>query len=659
MDESKPENPLVRLEQTFTGYVASLQARKGSIVGRMLLNRGAVDELAVNDLYNRLIESPFDLDASSELSADSIFVAFEKFLNIAWREQMGPIMTIQALDTLQERMNKQVPGNFADFVNYMFGDMAPQNRRAFTALIKLLADLLEGCSNDSDRGAITVAFAELLVVDGTAHNYINLLDRLVEDCDRIFEDTSFGANLHPGGSAYESMNSTTRSTKSHTGSLTSNTSSIRRKFGLDSLLRQNSKNEDRPSVWRTLSKHTRNPATGDVSQTASLSRATASRTRSIDMGYPGPNKLKRPNARDRPPLAGAFDDLQRPGSSHKLESRLETIGEPDHEAAAHKTPKKKRRSSLSDLRSLMAAASLGDPAEDTSILPLSINKQISEKFNSTPRAKSPTPSRIPVSPNTQSLRVPRPQKENLSLADIFQPSPSTAGTEKRPTRGHHSKNFSTSQIPTLKPARSGLGSGGESPTRPSLSPTKTGSSGRLRLQSPQKLRERLQTEKQAVDEVDASLKSELSKIAEEMSRVNNGLGDRTGTVDLRRLTQSVTALEERVPTMLGELNERHAAIQRDMESTLKASEAKVKAIDQLYREATAENELLYEKFNSELGKIVKALRGKGREDKEELVSKLREQSEESAKTKRENARLRREVISLRTALKGEAAADGA
>ncbi|KAM0324938.1 hypothetical protein ACHAQA_007905 [Verticillium albo-atrum] len=656
MDDGKPENPLVRLEQTFTGYVASLQARKGSIVGRMLLNRGAVDELAVNDLYNRLIESPYDLDASSELSADSIFVAFEKFLNIAWREQMGPIMTIQALDTLQERMNKQVPGNFADFVNFMFGDMAPQNRRAFTALIKLLADLLEGCSNDSDRGAITVAFAELLVIDGTAHNYINLLDRLVEDCDRIFEDTSFGANLHPGGSAYESMNSTTRSAKSHTGSLTSNTSSIRRKFGLDSLLRQNSKNEDRPSVWRTLSKHARNPATGDVSQTASLSRATASRTRSIDMGYPGPNKLKRPNSRDRPPLAGAFDDMQRPGSSHKLETRLETIGEPDNEATAAKTPKKKRRSSLSDLRSLMAAASLGDPTDDTSILPLSINKQTSEKFNSTPRAKSPTPSRIPVSPNTQSLRAPRLQKENFNLADVFQPSAST-GAEKRP-RGH-SKNFSTSQIPTLKPARSGLGNGGDSPTRPSLSPTKTGSSGRLRLQSPQKLRERLQTEKKAVDEVDASLKSELSKIAEEMSRVNNGLGDRTGTVDLRRLTQSVTALEERVPTMMSELNERHAAIQHDMDTTLKASEAKVKAIDQLYKEATAENELLYEKFNTELGKIVKALRGKGREDKEELVTKMREQSEEAAKTKRENARLRREVISLRTALKGEVAADGA
>ena len=124
------------------------------------MNRTTVDELAVNDLYNRLIESPFDLEASAELSVNVIFSAFEKFLNIAWREQMGHIMTKQALDTLQERLNRQVPGNFADFVNFIFGDMAPQNRRAFTALIKLLADLLEGCSNDGDRGALTAAFAE-------------------------------------------------------------------------------------------------------------------------------------------------------------------------------------------------------------------------------------------------------------------------------------------------------------------------------------------------------------------------------------------------------------------------------------------------------------------------------------------------------------------
>ena len=89
-----------------------------------------------------------------------------------------------------------------------------------------------------------------------------------------------------------------------------------------------------------------------------------------------------------------------------------------------------------------------------------------------------------------------------------------------------------------------------------------------------------------------------------------------------------------------------------MESTLRASEAKVKAIDQLYKEAMAENELLYEKFNGELGKIVRALRGKGREDKEELVGRLKESCEEVGRGRREIGRLKREVVSLRGLLKG-------
>lgn len=651
LDDGKPENPLVRLEQTFTGYVAALQARKGSIIGRTLLNRSGVDELAVNDLYNRLIESPFDIDAATELTADVIFVAFEKFLRIAWSEQMGPIMTIQALDTLQARANKRVPGDFADFVNYLFGDMAPQNRRAFTALIKLLADLLDGCGNDSDRGALTLAFAEVLVTDGTAHNYINLLDRLVEDCDRIFEEIGFSNSIHLGNSAYESMNSTTRSAKSHTGSLTSNTSSLRRKFGFDTLLRQNSKDSGHGSVWRSLSKHNRNALSGDISQTSSLSKGSLGRTKSIDLG-PSPNKLRRPGSRDRPPVAGAFDEIQRPASSHRLESRLETIGEPEVEAAAPpaKAPRKKRRSSLSDLRSLMAAASLEDST--TTLMPLDLNKQTSEKFNSAPRI--PSPSRIPISPgSSQALRASR-QKENFggSLGSTATPTPATGAVPSEPEKlRSHSKTLSSSNIPTLRRPTI-TGTSGDSASRPTSSPTRAGASQRLRLQSPQKLRERLQTEKQTADEVDASLKSELSKIAEDMARVNGGLGGRTGPTDLRKLSASVQALEDRMPAAMKDLKERHQAIQSDMETTLKASEAKVKAIDQLYKEAMAENELLYEKFNSELGKIVKALKGKGRDDKEELVAKLKEQSEETARVKKENARLRREMASLRAAMKG-------
>lgn len=693
--ESRPENPLVRLEQTFTGFIAALQGRKGSIIGRTLLSRSMVDELTVNDLYNRLIESPFDYEAGGELGTEVIFVAFENFLRVAWAEQMGSVMTMQALDTLQERANKRVPGNFADFVNYLFKEMAPQNRRAFTAIIKLLADLLDGCGNDSDRGALTLAFAELLVTDGSAPNYINLLDRLVEDCDRIFEDPWAQHGFNFAASGADSISSGSRP-RAQTGSVTSNASSLRRKFGLDMLLRQNQK-EERPSVWRSLSKH-RNPATGE---SPSLSRATMGRTRSIDDSTIPRRLLGRPGSRDRPPIAGAFDEAPpRPPSSHRLDFPLDTIGEPcsttdgDGHRTGTKRGKKKRRSSLSDLKNLMASATLddGEPPPE----PLQATKETSGKVNSTATATqtqttpvtSPkdaaataaaaaaaTPSRIPMSPNAaHALKGPR-QKENQ--ADPFSGAPLTVGpplmrpdvplssmsvrldspTKLAPPwrpqdsspikRRGHSKTLSSSSIPMLKPSRPAT-AGGDSATAGPGSPTRTGTM-KLRLQSPQRLRERLQTEKKAAGDVGASLQRELSQIGEEMTRADGGEAHEAG---LRQLAASVKALEDKVPAAMDELMDRQAAMQRALETTVRATESKLRAIDQLHKEAVAENELLYEKFNSELGKIVKALRSKGKDDREELVTRMREQSEETARLKKENARLRRDMASLRAALKG-------
>ncbi|EWZ41555.1 hypothetical protein FOWG_01241 [Fusarium oxysporum f. sp. lycopersici MN25] len=628
-EETRTENPLVRLEQTFTAYVAALQSRKGLIIGRTLLQRSVVDELSVNELYNRLIESPFDVDAAADLGTEVIFVAFEKFLRIAWADQIGPVMSMHSLDTLQARVNKRVPGDFADFVNFLFGDMAPQNRRAFTALIKLLANLLDGCGNDGDRGALTLAFAELLVYDGTAPNYINLLDRLVEDCDRIFEEPGLNHSFNLDNSTYESINSAIRG-KGYTPSLASNTSSLRRKFGFDNLLRQNSRDE-RPSVWRQLS-----------------------RSRSIDDNTLPKKLSRRPGSKDRPPIAGAFDEMQRPGSSHRL---LETIGEPETEKPLPRSPKKKRRSSLSDLKSLMAATTLDDDGESPQ--PLQDAKETSEKVNASPKATSP--SRIPVSPGVATLRGSK-QKENvpdpfqqITSPNTLAPSPMELSEEPTrrtsPAKGHrHSRTLSSTNIPTLRPYRSAP-PGSESPPRPSSSPTRRGTQ-RLRLQSPQKLRERLNTEKQAVDDVDASLRSELSKIGEEMARVNNTRPPGSQSVDMRRVSAAVRELEDRIPTAIQELQDKQNAIQRDMETTVKAAEAKVRAIDQLYKEAVAENELLYEKFNGELGKIVKALKGKGKDEKEELMMRLRDQSDETARMKKENARLKREMVSLRAALKG-------
>ncbi|KAI0863151.1 hypothetical protein F4860DRAFT_94868 [Xylaria cubensis] len=640
-DDDRPENPIFKLEQTFTGYMAILLERKGTFVGRTLLNRSGVDELSVNDLYNRLIENPFELETAPDVTADVVFVAFEKFVRIAWRNQMGPIITTKALDALQERASKKLPGDFADFVHFLFSDIAPQNRRAFTALIKLLADLLDGCGNDSDRGGLTLAFAEVLVDNDSAPNYINLLDRLVEDCDRIFDDCSggFSFNVGPGEPMFEPVNWPTQVGKSHTGSMTSNTSSLRRKFGFDNLLmRQNSKadSDARPSVWRSLSKHARHPATGEPS---SLSRASVTRTNSVDVGIvSGTNRLRRPGSRDRPQIAGAFDD---PSSRPMSPTKLETIGEPGDEIAV-KAPKKKRRSSLSDLKGLMEATSLEDELE---MQPLSHMKETSEKFNSGPRV--PPPSKIPISPNSyqyssSTFRASK-QKENIDgLLKSVSPSNDTP-------RKTHLKMLSTSNIPMLKPSRDLVGDPPESPARPTTSPTK--SSGKLRLQSPQRLRERLQVEKNAVEEVDASLRSELSKISVDMARVNSNLL-RSGTADIKKLSSSVQALEGRLPSLLGQLTSRQDQLQREMESSLKASEVKVKAIDQLYKETMAENELLYEKFNSELGKIVKALKGKGREEKEELISRIKDSSDETARLKKENARLKREMISLRALIKG-------
>ncbi|QPG94660.1 hypothetical protein C2857_006652 [Epichloe festucae Fl1] len=670
--DGRPENPLLRLEQTFTGFTEALQSRKGAIIGRSLLNRSLVDELSVNEIYNRFIETPFEYEVSTDIGTEVIFAAFEKFMHIAWAEQIGPVMTMQAMSTLLERANKRVPGDFADFVNYLFKEMAPQNRRAFAAVIKLLADLLDGCGNDSDRGALTVAFAELLVTEGDAHNYINLLDRLVEDCDRIFDDQSANHNYPHAAYISDSIASSFRQGKAHTGSITSNASSLRRKFGLDALLRQNSRDE-RPSVWRTLSKH-RNPATGD---TSSLSRGTLDRARSIDDNSLPKRIHRHAMSRDRPALAGAFSETpRRPPSSHRMDFPLDTIGEPSSaDRMPSKSLKKKRRSSLSDLKTLMATATLDDVEP---FQPLQTTKATSGKVNTTPASpKAALPSKIPISPNVaEVLRSSRQKdnkgKENLGLGGpsraLFSQATSTAnttssrtaatatatassgskGSESTSKIARHSKGLSISAIPTLKPSEPT--SDAELSTHPG-SPTRSNAQ-RLRLHSPQKLRERLQSEKRITREVDLSLKTELSKIGEEMTRVHQARSPSSQVAEMTGFAASLKELEGKIQLMMQDLHEKQVMTQRELDTTLKNMETKARAIDQLHKEVVAENELLYEKYNGELGRIVRAVKGKAREDKDELVGKLKEQSEETARMKKENVRLKREVVGLRAMLRG-------
>ena len=267
------KSPLVLLEDTFIAYVVALRSRTGNVVGKVLRSRAAADDLAVNELYNTLLENPSRLQAPAEASVDVLFAAFKKFLKRAWRERMGPLLSVHVLESLLSSFDAGNPVIFSQQFKRSLEDLSPQNRRAFSSTISLLTELLDASGNDGDRGALIASFAEALVSEGNPHDYIMLLDRLVDDYDNLFESVSIGLSGDSSTPATGSMKST-RSINA--GSMNSNASSLRRKFGFGTVSRENSKHESESkvaSIWRTLSKNARNPE-DNHSQPPSLSKAS-------------------------------------------------------------------------------------------------------------------------------------------------------------------------------------------------------------------------------------------------------------------------------------------------------------------------------------------------------------------------------------------------
>ena len=147
------------------------------------------------------------------------------------------------------------------------------------------------------------------------------------------------------------------------------------------------------------------------------------------------------------------------------------------------------------------------------------------------------------------------------------------------------------------------------------------------MQSPQKLRERLQNEQSAIAAAQASLQDELSKIGEELTSTpsyagsgamrSRGNPSQPSNVDL---AQRVLKMESQLPSQFEDLNARVNNIKSDLSTSLTVSETKCKKLDELYREANGENEALYARFNDELGRILKSVRGG--EGVEELKARL-------------------------------------
>ena len=179
------------------------------------------------------------------------------------------------------------------------------------------------------------------------------------------------------------------------------------------------------------------------------------------------------------------------------------------------------------------------------------------------------------------------------------------------------------------------------------------------MQSPQKLRERLQNEHKAFENADTSLQAELAKIGEEIKKSTRNTASaspskihRTSQAtlpDMNVLEETLSALASKHSTLMANLTGRLDGLGSDINSSLQVSEARAKKLDDLFRVASAENEALYGKFNEELAKLVGKIRGG--DGVGELKRRMKESEEENMRLRKENGRLRREVVGLRAQLK--------
>jgi hypothetical protein len=60
------------------------------------------------------VEDPSGGQAISEVAVDVLFVAFEKFLKLAWKDQMGPVVSVQILKAIQDKSGKLKTGMTVD-----------------------------------------------------------------------------------------------------------------------------------------------------------------------------------------------------------------------------------------------------------------------------------------------------------------------------------------------------------------------------------------------------------------------------------------------------------------------------------------------------------------------------------------------------------------
>ncbi|KAF8245058.1 hypothetical protein K440DRAFT_556718 [Wilcoxina mikolae CBS 423.85] len=573
------ESPLKRLEDTFEAFVNALR-----MVGSAGVDLGPLYELhqvdvdAVKLLSRQLAADPTGYRIGQDISIDVVFAAFAKFLNHQWKEGMGLVVSETALKELQQKSYTLHPGDFKDFFRLFVLDWTPQNKRAFRTLILLLKEMQEKVDAGDDKGTITKAFTEL-VVDAhvNALDYMDLMNLLVEDVDTLFREAP---------APRPERGNVKRAKSVSNGSAPS----LRKRLGLKhtSSMREN-KIDKSHSMWRTLSKRDK-----DGTKTRlDLSKSNEHSTRTREL-------LK-------PAEVFAQDD-----------TALMRVGEA---VANHSTSSFALKSPVIPTHSEVAVDE-----------PLSTN------------LASP----IKLQPETSCTRPGRMRRSSLSDLTNHQEyhhitahpslrSQSELATELEgpvrdlssgPSLSYGETNLSDKSVESLS----------EIPRR-KFSPRHSSGAAtvpqRLKMRSPQKLRERLHIEKQAIMTIDSNLQQEIDLIGIELNSPMNfepsfriSAQQSVNNVKLLNLASRLSAIEARITSSAPSLE-----IEK-LKNQLLRKNNELKDLDKLLNDYVAENDVMFEQFNEEIVKMSNGFKlGKGETDLLEIVRRIRE---EQGRLKREN-----------------------
>ncbi|KAF8537989.1 RhoGEF domain-containing protein [Trichophaea hybrida] len=577
------ESPLKRLEDTFEAFVNALR-----MVGSAGVDLGPLYQLhqvdvdAVKLLSGQLAADPTGYRIGQDTGIDVVFAAFAKFLNHQWKEGMGPVVSETALNELQQKSCTLHPGDFKDFFRLFVLDWTPQNKRAFRTLILLLKEIQEKVDADDDKGTIINAFTKL-VVDAhvNALDYMGLINLLVEDVDTLFREAPAPRPEHGNVKRAKSVSN-------------GSAPSLRKRLGLKhtSSMREN-KIDKSHSMWRTLSKRDKE----GIKTPLELSKFNEHSTRSRELLKPE-------------------DVFTRDQTSSQDDTAITRVGEA---VANHST------SFASKCPVIPTHSEVADAEQFFTNLSSSIQLQSESSCRRPRRMRRSSLSDLTNHQEYHHITVHPSLRSQSELAtEVKGPVRDLSSSS---SLSHGETNLSEKSVESLS----------EIPMR-KFSPRQSGAvtmPQRLKMQSPQKLRERLHIEKQAIMTIDSNLQQEIDLIGIELNSPMNfepsfriSAQQSLNDVKQHSLASRLSTIEARINSSVPYLE-----IEK-LKNQLLRKNNELKDLDKLLKDYVAENDVMFEQFNEEIVKMSNGFKlGKGESELLDIVRRIRE---EQGRLKREN-----------------------